>query len=313
MKIYRNITEFNPTKKVFLTVGTFDGIHFGHQKLIESLNKKAHADGGESVMLTFSPHPRLVLFPDNLSLKLINTLEEKIERLEKSGIDHLIIYPFTKEFSRISAIEYVRDFLVKELKVSNLIIGYDHQFGRNREGNFEYLKELSELYNFEVEEISAQDINDINVSSTKIRNAILDGNIHLANEYLGYPFSLTGDVVEGKRIGNTIGFPTANLFIEDAQKIIPMNGAYAVLAKVANTWHKAMLNIGTNPTVNSLDNVSVEVHLLNFSDDIYGQEITLNFFKRLRSEVKFEGLEQLKKQLRIDMSNAEKILDKFVQ
>jgi len=309
LKIYRNITDFNPTKKVFLTVGTFDGIHFGHQKLIESLNKKAHAAGGESVMLTFAPHPRLVLFPENNSLKLINTLEEKIERLEKSGIDHLIIYPFTKEFSRISAIEYVRDFLVKELKVSTLIIGYDHQFGRNREGNFNYLKELSDLYQFEVEEISAQDINEINVSSTKIRNAILIGNIYLANEYLGYSFSLTGEVIEGKRIGHTIGFPTANLYIEDAQKIIPMNGAYAAWAKVGESWYKAMLNIGTNPTVNSMDNVSVEVHLLNFSEDIYGREITLKFVKRLRSEVKFEGLDQLKNQLRLDKSQAEKILE----
>lgn len=293
---------------MFLTVGTFDGIHFGHQKIIESLNNKAHKAGGESVMLTFSPHPRLVLFPENNSLKLINTLEEKIERLEKSGIDHLIIYPFTKEFSRISAIEYVRDFLVKELKVSTLIIGYDHQFGRNREGNFDYLRELSELYEFQVEEISAQDINEINVSSTKIRNAILEGNIHLANEYLGYPFSLTGEVIEGKRIGHTIGFPTANLYIEDPQKIIPMNGAYAAWAKVGKSWHKAMLNIGTNPTVNSMDNVSIEVHLLGFSEDIYGQEITLNFVKRLRSEVKFEGLDQLKNQLRLDKNQAEKIL-----
>ena len=289
-------------------MGTFDGIHFGHQKLIESLNKKAHAAGGESVMLTFSPHPRLVLFPENNSLKLINTLDEKIDRIEKSGIDHLIIYPFTKEFSRISAIEYVRDFLVKELKVSTLIIGYDHQFGRNREGNFDYLKELSELYQFDVEEISAQDINEINVSSTKIRNAILEGNIHLANEYLGYPFSLTGEVIEGKRIGHTIGFPTANLYIEDAQKIIPMNGAYAAWAKVEGNWYKAMLNIGTNPTVNSMENVSLEVHLLNFSEDIYGKEITLNFVKRLRSEVKFEGLDQLKNQLRLDKSQAENIL-----
>jgi len=308
LKIYRNIAEFNPDKKVFLTVGTFDGIHFGHQKLIESLKQKAAEAGGESVMLTFAPHPRLVLFPENDSLKLINTLEEKIERLEKSGIDHLIIYPFTKEFSRISAIEYVRDFLVKEIKVSTLIIGYDHQFGRNREGDFNYLKELSELYSFEVEEISAQDINDINVSSTKIRTAILDGNIHLANNYLGYPFSLTGEVIEGKRIGHKIGFPTANLYIEDAQKIIPKNGAYAAWAKVDNKWHKAMLNIGTNPTVNSMDNVSVEVHLLHFSSDIYGKEITLNFVKRLRSEVKFEGLDQLKNQLRLDKSQAEKIL-----
>lgn len=308
MKIYRNISDFNPSKKVFLTVGTFDGIHFGHQKLIESLNRKAHQANGESVMLTFSPHPRLVLFPENNTLRLINTLDEKIERLKKSGIDHLIIYPFSTEFSQISAIEYVRDFLVKDLRVSTLIIGYDHQFGRNREGNFDYLQELSKLHHFSVEEISAQDINEINVSSTKIRNAILEGDIHMANEYLGYPFSITGKVIEGKRIGHTIGFPTANLYLADAQKIIPKNGAYAAWAKVEGKWHKAMLNIGTNPTVNSLDNVSVEVHLIDFSANIYDKEITLHFEKRLRSEVKFESLEELKSQLKKDKKQAEILL-----
>ncbi len=308
MKIYRNIADFNPQKKVILTVGTFDGIHFGHQKIIDSLNKMAKEQNGESVVLTFSPHPRLVLFPENNNLKLINTLEEKIERLEKSGIDRLIIYPFTKEFSRISALEYVRDFLIKEIKVSTLIIGYDHQFGRNREGNFDYLKELSELYDFEVKEISAQDINDINVSSTKVRKAIENGDIHLANKYLGYNFSITGEVIEGKRIGNTIGFPTANLYIEDEQKIIPMTGAYAVMAKVNNKEYKAMLNIGTNPTVNSLDNISIEVHLLDFDENIYGKEVTLTFVKRLRQEVKFESLDQLKNQLRLDRNQAIQIL-----
>ena len=308
MKIYRNIADFNPEKKVFLTVGTFDGIHFGHQKIIESVKQIAKENNGESVMLTFSPHPRLVLFPENNNLKLINTLDEKIERLEKSGIDHLIIYPFTREFSRISALEYVRDFLVKEIKISTLIIGYDHQFGRNREGNFNYLKDLSELYNFKVEEISAQDINDINVSSTKIRRALAEGDIRLANDYLGYEFSIKGEVIEGKRIGHTIGFPTANLYVGDEQKIIPMTGAYAVKAKVDNKEYKAMLNIGTNPTVNSLENISIEVHLLGFDKDIYGKEVTLKFIKRLRPEVKFESLDQLKNQLRLDKNQAEKIL-----
>ncbi|MGB1039588.1 MAG: bifunctional riboflavin kinase/FAD synthetase [Flavobacteriales bacterium] len=308
MKIYRDITDFNPEKEVFLTVGTFDGIHFGHQKLIEHLNNSAKSKNGESVILTFSPHPRTVLFPENNSLKLINTLDEKIERLEQSGIDHLIIYPFTKEFSRISALEYVRDFLVKELKVSTLIIGYDHQFGKNREGNFEYLTELSELYNFKVIEISAQDINEINVSSTKIRNAIESGEIHLANQYLGYTFSITGKVIEGKRIGNTLGFPTANVEIEDSIKIIPTNGAYAVRVSTKDNWFNGMLNIGTNPTVNSQNPKSIEVNIFDFDQDIYGEEITIQFIKRLREEVKFESLDQLKNQLRLDKENSEKLL-----
>jgi len=293
---------------VFLTVGTFDGIHFGHQKLIEHLNDSAKSKNGESVILTFSPHPRTVLFPENNSLKLINTLDEKIERLNHCGIDHLIIYPFTKEFSRISALEYVRDFLVKELKISTLIIGYDHQFGRNREGNFEYLKELSELYNFEVVEISAQDINEINVSSTKIRNAIESGEIHLANQYLGYSFSITGKVIEGKRIGNTIGYPTANISVEDSLKIIPSNGAYSVRVSINNNWFNGMLNIGINPTVNSENQKSIEVNIFDFDHSIYGQEITIQFVKRLRGEVKFESLDQLKEQLRLDKENSEKLL-----
>ena len=269
MKIYRNIADFKPEKKVFLTVGTFDGIHFGHQKIIDSLKSLANEEDGESVMLTFSPHPRLVLFPENNNLKLINTLDEKINRLESSGIDHLIIYPFTKDFSRISALEYVRDFLVKEIKVSTLIIGYDHQFGRNREGNFEYLKELSELYGFDVKEISAQDINDINVSSTKIRKAIELGDIPLANEYLGYTFPLIGKVIKGKKLGNTIGFPTANLLIEDKTKIIPKPGAYVVYVEVDGNRYKAMLNIGKNPTIDESEQEKIEVNLFDFDGNLY--------------------------------------------
>lgn len=308
MKIYRNIADFKPEKKVFLTVGTFDGIHFGHQKIIDSLKSLANEEDGESVMLTFSPHPRLVLFPENNNLKLINTLDEKINRLESSGIDHLIIYPFTKDFSRISALEYVRDFLVKEIKVSTLIIGYDHQFGRNREGNFEYLKELSELYGFDVKEISAQDINDINVSSTKIRKAIELGDIPLANEYLGYTFPLIGKVIEGKKLGNTIGFPTANLLIEDKTKIIPKPGAYVVYVEIDGNRYKAMLNIGKNPTIDESEQEKIEVNLFDFDGNLYQKTIKVEFIERLRDEVKFDSLDALKNQLRLDKANSLKIL-----
>ncbi|MDB9931294.1 bifunctional riboflavin kinase/FAD synthetase [Flavobacteriales bacterium] len=304
MKIYRNIADFKPEKKVFLTVGTFDGIHFGHQKIIDSLKSLAKEEDGESVMLTFSPHPRLVLFPENNNLKLINTLDEKINGLESSGIDHLIIYPFTKDFSRISALEYVRDFLVKEIKVSTLIIGYDHQFGRNREGNFEYLKELSELYGFDVKEISAQDINDINVSSTKIRKAIELGDIPLANEYLGYTFPLIGKVIEGKKLGNTIGFPTANLLIEDKTKIIPKPGAYAVYVVVDEDRYKAMLNIGKNPTIDESEQEKIEVNLFDFNGNLYQKTIKVEIIERLRDEVKFDSLDALKNQLRLDKANS---------
>ena len=291
-----------------MTVGTFDGIHFGHQKIIDSLKSLANEEDGESVMLTFSPHPRLVLFPENNNLKLINTLDEKINRLESSGIDHLIIYPFTKDFSRISALEYVRDFLVKEIKVSTLIIGYDHQFGRNREGNFEYLKELSELYGFDVKEISAQDINDINVSSTKIRKAIELGDIPLANEYLGYTFPLIGKVFEGKKLGNTIGFPTANLLIEDKTKIIPKPGAYVVYVEVDGNRYKAMLNIGKNPTIDESEQEKIEVNLFDFDGNLYQKTIKVEFIERLRDEVKFDSLDALKNQLRLDKANSLKIL-----
>lgn len=310
MKVYRNISEFNPKKKVVLTVGTFDGIHFGHQKIIETIKGIAKNNEGESVVLTFSPHPRTVLFPEGNNLRLINSLDEKINLFEKAGVDHLIIYPFTKDFSRISALEYVRDFLVKEIKVSTLVIGYDHQFGRNREGNFEYLKELSDLYNFEVKEISAQDINDINVSSTKIRKAIKNGDISLANSYLGYSFPLKGRVVEGRKLGKTIGYPTANLIIEDDLKIIPKIGAYAIFGTFNNKTLKGMLNIGKNPTVANEKNTKIEVHLFDFNENIYGDILEIKLVKRLRDEYKFNSVEELKQQLSEDKINSLTILNK---
>lgn len=309
MKVYRNISEFNPEKKVILTVGTFDGIHFGHQKIIETIKGIAKEKQGESVVLTFSPHPRTVLFPEGNNLRLINTLDEKINRFEKAGIDHLIIYPFTKEFSRISALEYVRDFLVKEIKVSTLIIGYDHQFGRNREGNFEYLKELSELYSFEIKEITAQDINNINVSSTKIRKAIESGDISLANNYLGYLFPLKGKVIEGKKLGTSIGFPTANILIDDKLKIIPKIGAYAVHCNVDGRRYKAMLNIGKNPTVANENNIKIEINIFDFNENIYGQTLQIEFVERLRDEFKFNSVDELKEQLAKDKVTSQNILN----
>lgn len=308
MKVFRNINDFKPQKKVILTPGTFDGVHFGHQKILARLKDIAKKENYETVVLTFSPHPRKIIFPNDESLRLLNTMEEKIAQLEKNGIDNLIIYPFSKKFSRIPALEYVRDFLINELKVNTLVIGYDHQFGKNREGNFEYLKELSELYGFKVEEIPAQDLNDINVSSTKIRNALLDGDIDTANTFLGYNFSLTGIVTQGKKIGNTIGFPTANILIEDEDKIIPKEGAYAVFVYYNNIKHQGMLNIGTNPTISDKNNSSIEVNIFDFDEDIYNKKITVEFVDKLRDGIKFGSIELLKTQLNKDKIYALSVL-----
>lgn len=297
MKVFRNIQDFNPQKKVVLTPGTFDGVHVGHQKILSRLKDIAAKEDYETVVLTFSPHPRKIIFPNDDSLKLLNTMDEKIAQLEKNGIDNLIIYPFSKKFSRIPALEYVRDFLVNQLKVSKLVIGYDHQFGKNREGNFEYLKELSELYGFKVEEIPAQDLNDVKISSTKIRKAILEGDFDTANTFLGYNFSLTGTVTQGKKIGSSIGFPTANITVLDKDKIIPNEGAYAVYVYLNGNKHKGMLNIGTNPTVSNENQTTIEVNIFDFDTDIYNQEITIEFISKLRDVIKFNGIDELKEQL----------------
>lgn len=300
MKVFYNINEFKPSKPVVLTPGTFDGVHFGHRKILTRLKDVAKQEKMESVVLTFSPHPRKVLFPDDDSLRLINSLDEKIKQLGELGIDNLIVYPFTLKFSRISALEYVRDFLVNELKTSRLIIGYDHQFGKNREGNFDYLNELSQLYDFDVEEIPAQDIDDIKISSTKIRRAIMNGSIDLANLYLGYEFPLVGKVVKGRELGNTIGFPTANIKVIDEHKIIPSQGAYAVRVMYQEKVYGGMLNIGKNPTVKISGDLSIEVNLFDFHGDLYGETITIHFIRKLRDEIKFSSLDELKEQLTQD-------------
>lgn len=300
MKVHKDINLISGIQKPILTVGTFDGVHIGHQSIISRINELADKLGGESVLLTFHPHPRMVLFPDDDTLKLINTIDEKLDLLARYGLKHVINIPFVKEFSRMSPVEYVRDILVNQIGIDTIVIGYDHHFGRNRQGNLKLLQELAPLYEFNVEEISAQDIDEITVSSTKVRKSILDGDIKSANEFLGYRFMLSGKVVKGKQIGRAIGFPTANLFIEDKHKIIPKNGVYIVNVKFENNEYKGILNIGINPTVNENSVTSIEVHLLDVDIDLYGEYITLFFVDRIRDEQKFDNLEDLKKQIEID-------------
>jgi riboflavin kinase / FMN adenylyltransferase len=307
LKVYNDIIDFKDVKNPVVTTGTFDGVHLGHQKIINRLKDVAREENGETVLITFYPHPRMVLFPEDNDLKLINTQEEKIELLEQYGIDHLIIIPFTKEFSRLTSVEFVRNILVNQIRTKRLIIGYNHHFGRNREGSFEHLKEYGPLYGFEVEEIPAKDIDSIEISSTKIRNALQTGDVKTAASYLGHEFSLTGRVVDGKKIGRQIGYPTANIFVEDKYKIIPEDGVYAVKVRHDNKMYGGMLNIGNNPTVNG-KHTTIEVNIFDFNKEIYEENATIYFIERLRDEVKFNGLEELTAQLAIDKINSLKIL-----
>jgi len=307
MKVYSNIEDFKEVKNPIVTTGTFDGVHLGHQKIIARLKDVAQKHQGETVLLTFYPHPRMVLFPDDNELKLLNTQQEKIELLEKYGIDHLIIHPFTKEFSRLTSVEFVRNILVNQLHTNRLIIGYNHHFGRNREGSFEHLKEFGPVYGFDVEEIPAKDIDSIEVSSTKIRVALQSGDVETANTYLGHTYSITGKVIKGNQLGRTLGYPTANIFIDDKYKLIPADGVYAVKVLVHGNSYGGMLNVGNNPTIDGKGR-STEVNLFDFSGDIYGADATIYFIKRLRDEQKFNGLDDLKNALAIDKQNALKII-----
>ena len=281
-----------------MTIGTFDGVHIGHQKIIEQLVATAKKENSRSVLLTFFPHPRMVLQKDN-SIKLINSIEERIAFLEKTGLDCLIIHPFDKAFSRLSALEFVRNVLVNHLNTSKLIVGYDHRFGKNREGNFEQLEEYGHVYDFEVIEIPSQDINEIAVSSTKIRTALQEGDVKKANRYLGRAFSISGEVVSGEQLGNTIGFPTANIKIPESYKLTPKKGAYLVKAQMENTDHYGMLNIGVRPTVNGVDE-TIEVHFFDWDKDLYGKTLEIQFLDFLRDEQRFESLRALKAQLSQD-------------
>ncbi len=290
-----------------VTTGTFDGVHVGHRKIIARLNEIARKRGGESVLLTFDPHPRMVLFPGDHGLQLITTLEEKIQLLEEAGVQNLIIHPFTKEFSRISSLDFIRDILVNVLGTSVLVIGYDHHFGRNREGSFEHLRESGPIYGFNVEEISVQDVDEVAVSSTKIRKALLDGDLQTANRYLAHPYQLSGTVIHGDKLGREIGFPTANIRVDDKNKLVPRNGVYACHVFIREKKLDGMLNIGTRPTVNG-QTKRVEVNIFDFNEEIYGQQLVLELKGKIRDEKKFESLEQLKDQLAIDKNLAQQML-----
>lgn len=303
MKIYRDLKSFHSIKPV-LTIGTFDGVHLGHRKIIDALCERAKAIGGESVIFTFDPHPRKVVAPDESNLRLVTTLDEKIALLEQSGIDHLIIYPFTKEFSQLTYEQFVEKVLVNQIHTSYLVVGYDHKFGKNRQGDFEFLKDCAERFGFHIEKMDVLLMNEANISSTKIREAIQQGDFETANAYLGYPFQLHGMVVEGQKLGRTLNFPTANVEASDPDKIIPGYGVYAVKVKVDGQSYLGMLNIGNRPTVNhNADNRSIEVNIFDFYKDIYGQPIELTFYKKLRDEQKFSSLEELKAQLAKDKTN----------
>ncbi|MPQ45604.1 bifunctional riboflavin kinase/FAD synthetase [Marinifilum sp. N1E240] len=300
MKIYTDLKDFSALNPV-VTIGTFDGVHLGHRKVIRRLQELAHKVKGETVIFTFYPHPRLVLSEENNGLRLINTLEEKKVLLEAAGIDHLVIYPFTKEFSKLSYVEFVEQILVKQLGMKYLVVGYDHRFGHNREGKYEDLKVFADQLNFKIERQDVLNMDAINVSSTKVRKAISEGDIKTANKYLGYRFFIKGDVIDGKKLGHKIGFPTANIDPQESYKLVPKDGVYAVKVDVDDKRYLGMLNIGVRPTVNNqLDNRSIEVHILDFDQDIYYRNITIHFYQRIRNEQFFNSIDELKAQLSKD-------------
>lgn len=298
MKIFHSINEFHSDKKTILTLGTFDGVHIGHAAILKKLTQNTRNGEFESTVLTFFPHPRMVL-QGKSDLKLLNTINEKIELLEKIGIENLIIHPFDESFAQLSAEEFVKSILVDQLHIQKIIIGYDHRFGKNRTANIDDLMVFGKQYDFEVEQISAQEIDAISISSTKIRTALEEGNIHLANEYLGYAYFLSGTVVKGRQLGRTIGFPTANIKLEEEYKLVPKNGVYVVRAEIEGKLIFGMMNIGFNPTVEGKTK-TIEVHFFDFNADIYDSRIKIAILQRIRSEKKFESVELLINQLKED-------------
>lgn len=303
MKIHRDLENFK-AKNPVVTIGTFDGVHLGHRKIISRLQELARAVDGESVIFTFDPHPRKVVAPSETNLRLLTSLDEKISLFERAGIDHLVVYPFTLEFAQLSYEQFVEQILVGKIHTKSLVVGYDHKFGKGRAGDFDLLKSCADRLGFQIEKLDVLLINESNVSSTKIREAIQLGDFETANAYLGYQFTLHGTVVEGQKIGRTINYPTANVDTSDPDKIIPGYGVYAVRVSVRNQQYRGMLNIGSRPTVNhNADHRTVEVNILDFDDDIYGEPIEVVFYHKLREEQKFASLDALKEQLAKDRIN----------
>ncbi|RMA76879.1 riboflavin kinase/FMN adenylyltransferase [Flavobacterium weaverense] len=302
LKIFHSINDFSSTKKTIITLGTFDGVHIGHKKILERVIQNTDNEKYESLVLTFFPHPRMVLQED-CDIELLNTIDEKIYLLDEIGLENLVIHPFDEMFSRLTAEEFVKTVLVDRFDIHKIIIGHDHRFGRNRTANIDDLIAYGEQYNFEVEQISVQEINEISVSSTKIRQALVEGNMTLANDYLGYEYFLTGNVVQGKQLGRTIDFPTANIEVKENYKLIPQNGVYIVKSIIVDKVIFGMMNIGFNPTVNG-ENRSIEVHYFDFNADLYHQNVRVSILKRIRSEQKFSSVDALKTQLETDKKEA---------
>ncbi len=299
MRIYHHIDEFKKLKNAVVTIGTFDGIHIGHRKIISGIKELADSIGGETVLLTFFPHPRMILHPEDESLKMITSINEKAELLEHLGINHLIITPFSRDFSNQSPEEYVQDVLVNKIGTKKIVIGYDHRFGKDRAGGLKDLLRLGPVYEFDVVEIPEQDINEVAISSTRIRAALLDGKIELANAYLGYPFFITGTVVRGDQIGRQMGYPTANIVIEERYKLIPCDGIFAVKVKTNATLYNGMAYIGTRPTINGHTR-NIEVNIFDFDQDIYNQQIQIAFHNFIRGDVKFNLMDDLITQIAKD-------------
>lgn len=305
MKIFKNFDEYSPKKPLALSLGMFDGVHLGHQYILKELTNKGQENDYETAVLTFWPHPRFVFNPND-DLKLLNTIEEKTQLIEKLGIDNLFLKEFDEDFRNLTGEEFVRQILIDQLNVKYLVVGYDHSFGKNKSGNFQLLETFSQELDFEVEQMEAINIHNKTISSTKIRTALQEGKIIEANEMLGYYYPISGKVVHGKKIGRTIGFPTANIEF-DSIKLLPKKGAYIVEVFIDNQFHKGMLSIGTNPTVNG-EKLTVEVYILNFNEDIYGKDIHIRFRDFLHEEIKFENLEKLIEKLKDDKKRTEQFI-----
>lgn len=303
MRVFKNLEELPKFKNTVITIGTFDGVHKGHQKILKRIIDIAKSRNGKSILITFYPHPRFVLQPGNKDLKLLNTLDEKIRLLENFGLDNLVVAPFSKGFSQMPALAYIKDFLVENFHPNTIVIGYDHHFGINRSGDIALLKEYQKIFQFQVEQISKETIEDIAISSTKIRKALLAGDIETSTHLLGHPYQLSGYVIKGEQIGRTLGFPTANIQLTVNYKLIPKTGVFAVLINVQGKAYKGMLNIGFRPTVEG-NSKTIEVNIFDFNKDIYGEEISITLVKRLRDEKKFKNLEALKKQITSDKKEA---------
>lgn len=301
MQLHKGLDNLPTFKNAVLTIGTYDGVHFGHQQIIKRINDLAKEIDGESILLTFDPHPRLVLNPDDDTLKLICTIDEKEELLETFDLNHLVIAEFSKEFANMEAEDYVKNILVKNFHPKMIVIGYDHRFGKDRKGNIDLLRQLSSKYNFEVEEIPAQTLDEISISSTKVRNALLEGDIKHANQFLAHPFTIKGKVIHGDKIGRVLGFPTANIEITNPHKLIPASGVYAVKIKIDKQYYKGALSIGYRETVFDNSKLTIEVFILDFDGDLYNKELDMIFVDYLRPQIKYDNWDLLKEQIEKDV------------